>query len=117
MAINFFKFIAEDTREVLASLGVRRLADVVGRVDLLEAVTGETRKQQQLDLSRLIHTDEFLESKPRMCTVERNRPFDKGETAETMVRELMPDIEGKTGGEYAFRPNTGEDRKRKSLQS
>lgn len=108
MAMNFFKFIAEDTREVLASLGVRRLADVVGRVDLLEAVTGETRKQQQLDLSRLIHTDEFLESKPRMCTVERNRPFDKGETAETMVRELMPAIEGKTGGEYAFRLNNGD---------
>src|SRR5690554_1610641 len=108
MAMNFFKFIAEDTREVLASLGVRRLADVVGRVDLLEAVTGETRKQQQLDLSRLIHTDEFLESQPRMCSVERNRPFDKGETAEAMVRDLLPAIEGKTGGEYSFHLNNGD---------
>src|SRR5690625_6599746 len=43
-----------------------------------------------------------------MSTVERNRPFDKGETAETMVRELMPAIEGKTGGEYSFHLNNGD---------
>src|SRR5690625_7017409 len=45
MAMNFFKFIAEDTREVLASLGVRRLADVVGRV--------EDRKSTRLNSSHV----------------------------------------------------------------
>src|SRR6185437_17168147 len=33
--INLFSFIAEDVRNILASLGVRTLAEVIGRTDLL----------------------------------------------------------------------------------
>ncbi len=102
MAMNFFKFVAEETREWLARLGMRSLSELVGRVDLLEIIEGQTDKQKQLDLSRLIHTDTFLETKPQLCGVERNVPFDKGEVAEAMVTKLLPAIEGKKGGEYEF---------------
>jgi len=34
--------------------------------------------------------------------VDRNEPFDKGELAEAMVKEVLPAIESKSGGEYAF---------------
>src|SRR5207253_7147533 len=37
--INLFSFIAEEVRHILASLGVRRLADVIGRTDLLEQIS------------------------------------------------------------------------------
>ncbi|WP_024461342.1 glutamate synthase large subunit [Marinimicrobium sp. LS-A18] len=102
MAMNFFKFIAEETREWLARLGLRSLGDLVGRVDLLEAIEGQTSKQKRLDLSRITHTDKFLETKPQLCAVDRNEPFDKGELAEAMVKEVLPAIESKSGGEYAF---------------
>ncbi|MBD0176074.1 hypothetical protein IAF53_20360, partial [Acinetobacter baumannii] len=38
MLINFFHFIAEETREWLAALGVASLKDLIGRVDLLEVL-------------------------------------------------------------------------------
>ena len=35
--VNFFFFVAEEVREIMASLGVRTFDDLIGRVDLLEA--------------------------------------------------------------------------------
>jgi glutamate synthase (ferredoxin) len=40
--IRFFTAVAEEVREILALLGVRRLEDVVGRVDLLERRSPES---------------------------------------------------------------------------
>ncbi len=103
MAMNFFTFMAEETREWMAKLGVRRLEELVGRVDLLEALPGTTEKQQKLDLSPIIHTDEFLSSKPQVCQVAQNAPFDKGELAEQMVSDILPNIESAKGGEFSYR--------------
>ncbi len=102
MAKNFFTFVAEETREWMAKLGVRTLGELIGRVDLLEAIEGLTEKQQNLDLSPIIHTDDFLASKPQSCQVARNEPFDKGLLAERIVEAVLPAIEEKTGGEYSF---------------
>ena len=102
MAMNFFKFVAEEAREWMARLGVRSLNELIGRVDLLEAIDGKTNKQGNLDLSPIVYTDELLESKPQICQVERNIPFDKGELAERMVAEVLPTIESKSGGEFSF---------------
>jgi glutamate synthase (NADPH) large chain len=102
MAMNFFRFIAQETREWMASLGIRSMAELVGRVDLLEAVEGVTRKQNNLDLSPIIYTDDLLKSKPQHCQVAKNEPFDKGGLAERMVAEILPTIEAKTGGEFTY---------------
>lgn len=102
MAMNYFRFMAEETREWMARLGVRTLGDLVGRVDLLTLLDGQTEKQNQLDLSPIIYTDDYLETKPQLCAVDKNHPFDKGELAEAMVRELLPAINGKKGGEFSF---------------
>lgn len=109
MAMNFFKFVAEETREWMARLGVRTLGELVGRVDLLKILEGETTKQQQLDLSPIIYTDDYLATKPQVCAVSKNDPFDNGAAAEAMVRQLLPAIEAKTGGEFEF-PITNCDR-------
>jgi len=102
MAMNFFKFVAEEVREWMARLGVRTLDELVGRVDLLECIDGTTEKQSKLDLSPIIYTDDLLDSKPQICAVERNVPYDKGECAERMVAEVLPAIEAKNGGEFTF---------------
>ena len=36
MVVNFFTYVAEETREWLAKLGVRSLEELIGRTDLLE---------------------------------------------------------------------------------
>lgn len=102
MAMNYFRFVAEEVREWMAKLGVRTIDELVGRVDLLEVIDGVSEKQQKLDLSPIIHTDEFLQTKPQICQVERNEPWDKGELAERMVAEILPAIEAKKGGDFNF---------------
>ncbi len=102
MAMNFFTFMAQDTREWMARLGVRELKELIGRVDLLEAIEGTTPKQQTLDLGPIIYSDDLLKSKPQFCSVERNEPFDKAEVAEHIVHAVLPAIEAKTGGDFSF---------------
>jgi len=102
MAKNFFRFVAEEAREWMAKLGVRSLDELVGRVDLLEVLEGSSDKQRKLDLSPILHSDDFLASKPQTCQVAKNEPYDKGELAEKMVAAMLPAIENKQGGEFAF---------------
>lgn len=55
---NYFEFIARETRELMAQLGVTRLVDLIGRTDLLKELDGFTAKQQKLALSKLLETAE-----------------------------------------------------------
>ncbi len=54
--INFFFYVAEEIRELMAQLGVRRFVDLVGRADLLDMRKGiEHWKARGLDFSRIFH--------------------------------------------------------------
>ena len=101
-AKNFFLFMAEETREWMSRLGIKTLEELVGRVDLLEIIDGNTEKQRKLDLSPILHTDELLQSKPQTCQIVRNIPFDKGLLAETMVKDILSVIESKKGGDFSY---------------
>jgi len=102
MVMNFFTFVAEETREWLAKLGVRSLEELIGRTDLLDMLPGETAKQQHLDLSPLLGSDHIPADKPQFCGVERNPPFDKGLLAEKMVELASAAIADKSGAEFAL---------------
>jgi glutamate synthase (NADPH/NADH) large chain len=102
MAMNFFRFVAQETREWMAKLGVRSLEELVGRVDLLERLPGNTERQKKLDLSRLLANDHIPADKPQTCQVERNLPFDEGRLAEQMVADILAAIEGKSGGHWRY---------------
>ncbi len=100
MVINFFTFVAEETREWLAKLGVRSLGELIGRTDLLEMLPGDTERQQYLDLSPLLGSSHIPADKPQFCEVDKNPPFDKGELAEKMVDMALPAIRDQAGGEF-----------------
>jgi glutamate synthase domain-containing protein 3 len=54
--VNFFFFVAEEVRELMASLGVRKLPELVGRTDLLDMRKGiEHWKAKGLDFSRIFY--------------------------------------------------------------
>jgi glutamate synthase (NADPH/NADH) large chain len=54
--INFFFFVAEEVREIMASLGVRRFVDLIGRTDLMDARRAVDHwKAKGLDFSRLFY--------------------------------------------------------------
>ena len=100
--VNFFRFVAEETREWMASLGVSKLEDLIGRVDLLEHLDGTTDKQSALNLQPITWVDETVADQPQFCEVDRNPPFDQGEKAALILSEVLPAIEAKQGGEFSF---------------
>ncbi len=52
--INLFSFVAEEVREILASLGIRRLTDIIGCTDLLRQVSRGSEDLDDLDLNPLL---------------------------------------------------------------
>lgn len=102
MVINFFTFVAEETREWLAKLGVRSLGELIGRTDLLDVLPGDTERQGHLDLSPLLGSSHIPADKPQFCQVDKNPPFDQGELAEKMVAMALPAIRDMAGGEFAM---------------
>ncbi|MDF1822688.1 MAG: glutamate synthase large subunit [Alcanivoracaceae bacterium] len=102
MLMNYFHFVAEEVRQLLAQLGLRSMAELIGRTDLLEVLEGKTEKQKKLDLSPILYNDAVPADKPQFCQVRRNEPFDKGELAEQMVEEILPAIENKSGGSFHY---------------
>ncbi|MBM6550940.1 glutamate synthase large subunit [Marinomonas ostreistagni] len=102
MIKNFFRFMAEDTRQWMAKLGVSTMAELIGRTDLLTLLPGETEKQANLDLSPILNNDAIPADKPQYCQVPFNPPHDKGLLAEKMWSTVQHAVEEKEGGEYAF---------------
>ena len=100
--VNFFTFVATETREWLAKIGVRSLEELIGRVDLLECLPGETAKQQSLDLNPMLWVDEEAADQPQFCQVASNDPFDTAEKAGLMVTDMLPAIEAASGGTFSY---------------
>lgn len=108
MVMHYFQFVAEETRELMAQLGVTKLEDLVGRLDLLEVIEGVTKKQRQLDFSKILTDAGISKDKPHLNNGQRNHPWDKGDQAEQMVQQVLPAISAKTGGTFHFHlKNTG----------
>ena len=64
--INFFEFIAEQVRELLASLGLRSLDEAIGRVDLLNTDRAVSHwKTDGLDLAPILQRESFDLASPR----------------------------------------------------
>ena len=76
--IHFFTHLAEEVREILAQLGVRKLDEVVGRSDLLRRKPAAGSGRQDLvDLSRILAPADPSWTKPRLHVQRRNmRPND-----------------------------------------
>jgi glutamate synthase (NADPH/NADH) large chain len=102
MVMNYFRFVAEEVRELLAFLGARSLTEIIGRTEYLEVLPGVTPRQQKLDLSPILSSAGLTGEVAQYCQTPSNAPFDRGELAERMVAELLPAIEQRAGGEWRY---------------
>ncbi|MCX5045074.1 glutamate synthase large subunit [Aldersonia sp. NBC_00410] len=76
---NFFKFIAEEVRELLAALGFRTMNEAIGQVHLLDTTKAKEHwKASKLDLSPILTTVEtpFM-SQDLYCTKSQDHSLDK----------------------------------------
>src|SRR6202522_795067 len=85
MVMQYFRFVAQECREIMASLGMRSLAELIGQTAFLEVVPGETSKQRKLDLTLVLANTGLVSKSPQYCTDPRNEPFDKAPLSEQML--------------------------------
>ena len=100
--VNFFTFVATETRQWLAKLGVSKLEDLIGRTDLLKRLPGTTDKQAALDLDPILWVDPDAAGQPQFCQVASNDPFDRAGKATQMITDMLPAIESGEGAEFTY---------------
>ncbi|MBI5700340.1 glutamate synthase large subunit [Candidatus Saganbacteria bacterium] len=75
--VNYFTFIASELREIMASLGISKIDDLVGRVDLLETNTGILSwKSKDIDLSKVLYKPEIQNNVGIYRTKEQDHGID-----------------------------------------
>ncbi|MGH7637841.1 MAG: glutamate synthase large subunit, partial [Gemmatimonadaceae bacterium] len=75
--VNFFFFVAEEVREILARLGVRALDDIIGRADLLRPRQVGHFRRASLDLAPLLHVPEPLFDSGARSRARRHEQTDR----------------------------------------
>ncbi|MDB5900495.1 MAG: gltB, partial [Ramlibacter sp.] len=76
--VNFFFFIAEEVRQIMAQLGVRKFDDLIGRADLLDTKKGILHwKARGLDFSRLFAQPKVPADVPRFHCEEQDHRLER----------------------------------------
>ncbi|MDK9708843.1 MAG: glutamate synthase large subunit [Desulforhopalus sp.] len=97
MVMNYFRFMVEETRQLMAELGVARLTDLIGRTDLLEEVEGMTPRQKKLVLLPILATTQPPEGSS-LCHRENNVPDDPGTLNLELVQRFEEAVQTGVGG-------------------
>lgn len=98
--VNFFEFIAEEVRELLAELGFRTLEEAVGRAELLDTERALNHwKAQGLDLRPLFHVPLLGEGTARHRTTEQDHGL--GKALDNELIKLAADALGAESAEAA----------------
>ena len=91
--VNYFRFLAEDTREELASLGFRSLDEIVGRVDLLMRKRYENSpKTEKIDISKIIYYPEEAKTNSVKHSEKHHHKIDDV-LDRKLIKEALPSIE------------------------
>ncbi|GAB4175416.1 MAG: glutamate synthase large subunit [Thalassobaculales bacterium] len=83
--VNLFSFVAEEVREILASLGARSLTEVIGRTDMLAQVSRGSSHLDDLDLNAILAQADPGDY-PRYCTLEG-----RNEVPDTLDAQMVKD--------------------------
>jgi glutamate synthase (NADPH) large chain len=105
MVINYFRFVAQECREIMAALGARTMGELIGHTELLQILPGETPKQRKLDLTPVLANSALVSALPQYCLDPRNEPFDKGVLGEKMLRDMLDAINAQSGGGFSYAIN------------
>ncbi|MDJ0569161.1 MAG: glutamate synthase large subunit [Pleurocapsa sp. MO_192.B19] len=92
--VNFMRFIAQEVREIMASLGFRTLNEMVGRTDVLEAKKAVDHwKAKGIDLSRILYQPEVGADVGRYCQIPQDHGLDKSLDLNVLLDLCKPAIE------------------------
>ncbi|MEO8284504.1 MAG: glutamate synthase-related protein, partial [Pseudarthrobacter sp.] len=92
--VNFFEFLAEEVREILAELGFRSIEEAIGHAEVLDAREAINHwKADGLDLDPILHGLEFDDDAPLRNMTSQNHELDKhfDQRLITMATEALTD--------------------------
>ncbi|HSD37907.1 MAG TPA: glutamate synthase-related protein [Rhodocyclaceae bacterium] len=76
--VNFFFFIAEEVRELMAQLGIRKFTDLIGRTDLLDKKKAiDHWKAKGLDFSKIFHQPQVAADAARFAVIKQDHLLEK----------------------------------------
>jgi glutamate synthase (NADPH/NADH) large chain len=76
--VNFFEFLAEEVREILAELGFRSIEEAIGHAEMLDSREAINHwKAEGLDLDPILHGLEFDDDAPLRNLTGQNHELDK----------------------------------------
>ncbi|MFZ2266076.1 MAG: glutamate synthase-related protein [Azonexus sp.] len=91
--VNYFFFVAEEVREIMAELGIRNFDDLVGRADLLDTRPGiEHWKAKGLDFSKIFYQPNVPASEPRRHTETQDHGLAKA-LDHKLIEQAKPALE------------------------
>ncbi len=91
--VNYFFFIAEEVRELMAELGIRKFDDLIGRADLLDMKSGISHwKAQGLDYSRIFYRPAVADSVARLHVDTQDHGLDKA-LDQQLIKLAAPALE------------------------
>ncbi len=99
---NYFRFVAEDVRELMAQLGFRTMNEMIGRVDRLNTKPAlDHWKASGLDLSKILHQPDVPASASRRCTERQDHGLDKA-LDNQLIALAAPALERREPVEFAL---------------
>jgi glutamate synthase (NADPH) large chain len=91
--VNYFFFIAEEVRQIMAQLGIKKFDDMIGRADLLDMRAGiEHWKASGLNFSRLLAVPQVGPEVPRFHVASQDHGLDKA-LDQKLIEKSKPAIE------------------------
>jgi glutamate synthase (NADPH/NADH) large chain len=91
--VNYFFFIAEEVRHIMAQLGIRKFDDLIGRADLLDMKKGvEHWKAQGLDFGRLFAVPAVPADVPRFHVATQEHGLERS-LDNVLIEKSKPAIE------------------------
>ncbi len=92
--VNFFHFVAQEVRELMAKLGFRTLDEMVGRVDRLKAKENISHwKAKTLDFSKILHRPDVGEEVGRYCQIAQDHGLEKSLDRQILLAMCAPALE------------------------
>ncbi|MFH2093381.1 MAG: glutamate synthase large subunit [Pseudomonadota bacterium] len=99
--IRYFTFLVDETRELMAQLGITHLTDLIGRTDLLKVLEGTTSRQQKLQLSDILYSPKSHPGSALYFT-QKNIPKDPGRLNLVLKDRFESGVNNRQGGEGRF---------------
>ncbi len=91
--VNYFFYVAEEARQIMAQLGIRKFDDLIGRADLLDMKKGiEHWKARGLDFSRVFHLPDAPAEVPRHHVEAQDHGLDRALDVK-LIDKARPAIE------------------------